>query len=279
MELPSDIAYLDIEVPEAPLVLAQPPSDPERLASCVAAIADRLSAATAPAILVDEDAGRYGVAAEITELAAKMQMAVASTGSAKAVIDETFPYYAGIYNGKASQPFTVKAVEGSDCLLTIGYRQIEVTTGDFTASLPVGTIRLRGHSMDVGEDNYQAVTLKEVLRGVIDAVPQVTSRPARQPAAAAAAAAATQPDRSAPLTQAAYWQALQGYLRPGDVLFTDNGTSYGIFGFHLPPDCTVVASVIWGSIGYSVGALLGTLTAAPQRRHLLFVGDGSFQET
>jgi len=47
----------------------------------------------------------------------------------------------------------------------------------------------------------------------------------------------------------------------------------------LPPDCTVVASVIWGSIGYSVGALLGTLTAAPDRRHLLFVGDGSFQET
>ena len=33
------------------------------------------------------------------------------------------------------------------------------------------------------------------------------------------------------------------------------------------------------SIGYSVGALLGTLTAAPGRRHLLFVGDGSFQVT
>ena len=120
------------------------------------------------------------------------------------------------------------------------------------------------------------MTLKEVLRGVIDAVPQVTSRPARQ---VAAAAAGTPADGSAKLTQAAYWQALQGYLRPGDVLFTDNGTSYAIFGFRLPPDCTVVASVIWGSIGYSVGALLGTLTAAPQRRHLLFVGDGSFQET
>ena len=120
------------------------------------------------------------------------------------------------------------------------------------------------------------MTLKEVLRGVIDAVPQVTSRPARQ---VTPAAAGTQADGSARLTQAAYWQALQGYLRPGDVLFTDNGTSYAIFGFRLPPDCTVVASVIWGSIGYSVGALLGTLTAAPQRRHLLFVGDGSFQET
>jgi len=28
-----------------------------------------------------------------------------------------------------------------------------------------------------------------------------------------------------------------------------------------------------GSIGYPVGALLGALKAAPDRRHLLFVGD------
>jgi indolepyruvate decarboxylase len=277
MELPSDIAYLEVQVPAEPLVLAQPASDPERLRSCVAAITGHLSAATSPAILVDEDAARYGVATEITELAAKMQTPVAATGPAKAVIDETFPHYAGIYNGKASEPSTVKAIEGSDCLLTIGYRPVEVTTGDFTASLPADTIRARGHSVDVGEDNYQAVTLKEVLRAVIDAVPQVTSRPARE--VGPATAPATGPGGSAKLTQAAYWPALQGYLRPGDVLFTDNGTSYGIFGFHLPPDCTVVASVIWGSIGYSVGALLGALTAAPQRRHLLFVGDGSFQET
>src|SRR5499425_1492660 len=33
MELPSDIAYLDIEVPADPLLLANPPSDPERLQS------------------------------------------------------------------------------------------------------------------------------------------------------------------------------------------------------------------------------------------------------
>jgi hypothetical protein len=88
------------------------------------------------------------------------------------------------------------------------------------------------------------------------------------------------PDGSAKLTQAAYWQAIQGYLRPGDVLFVDNGTSYALFGLKLPPNCTFIGSVNWGSIGYSVGALLGALTAAPDRRHLLFVGDdGSFQVT
>jgi indolepyruvate decarboxylase len=89
----------------------------------------------------------------------------------------------------------------------------------------------------------------------------------------------TRVDGSAKLTQTAYWQVIQGYLRPGDVLFVDNGTSYALFGLKFPPQCTFVGSVNWGSIGYSVGALLGSLTAAPDRRHLLFVGDGSFQIT
>jgi indolepyruvate decarboxylase len=276
MELPSDIAYLDIEVPADPLVLAEPASDPERLGSCVAAIAGRLSAAKSPAILVDADADRFGVAADLVELAEKVQAPVAVINTAKAVIDETFPHFLGIYNGKASAPHVREAIENSDCVLSVGYRPIEVTTGDFTSALPADTIRARGHSVDIGDDNYQAVTLKEVIRGVIDAVPRV---PHRAPSVVTAAVAHTPTDDSAKLTQAAYWQKIQGYLRPGDVLYVDNGTSYALFGLKLPPKCTFVGSVNWGSIGYSVGALLGALTAAPDRRHLLFVGDGSFQVT
>jgi indolepyruvate decarboxylase len=275
MELPSDIAYLDIEVPADPLVLAEPSSDPERLRSCIAAIAERLSAATSAAILVDADADRFGVASELMELAEKTQAPVAVINAAKAVIDETFPHYVGVYNGAASEPHTREAIETSDCLLAIGYRPIEVTTGDFSASLPANTIHARPYSVDVGDDNYQAVTLKEVLKGVTGAVAPSPNRPPRQ--AAAAVAARAHADGSAKVTQAAYWQAMQEYLREGDVLFVDNGTAFTLLGLRLPPKCSFVGSINWGSIGYSVGALLGALTAAPERRHILFVGDGSFQ--
>jgi indolepyruvate decarboxylase len=277
MELPSDVGYLDIEVPAEPLVLKHQPSDPERLKSCASEIAGRLSQAKKPAILADLDVDRFGVAGEVTGLAEKIQAPVAVVSTAKAVIDETFPHFVGVYNGKASDPRTIDAIENSDCLLSIGYRPIDLTTGDFTGSLPTNTIHARGRAVDIGADNYQAVNLREVLRAVIDAVPQVTSRAARH--VPASPLMENHADGSAKLTQAAYWQAIQSYLRSGDVLIAEDGTSYASFGLQLPPKCSFVSQVIWGSIGYTVGSLLGTLTAAPERRHLLFVGDGSFQLT
>jgi mannose-6-phosphate isomerase-like protein (cupin superfamily) len=68
-KLPSDISYLDIEVPAAPLDMAEPSADPERLKSCAAAIAARLSQAKSPAILVDQDVARYDAAPEVVALA------------------------------------------------------------------------------------------------------------------------------------------------------------------------------------------------------------------
>ena len=231
------------------------PSDPERLQSCTAAIADRLSQARSPAILVDLDTDRYGAAAEVVALAGKMQIPVAVATTAVAVIDQTFPYYAGIYNGAGSQPGVREAVEASDCLLSIGYRPIDLTTGDFTASLPADAIHLRGHAVDISQDNYQAVTLTDVLRGVTDAVPEVTNRATRQ--SAPAATVSDHGDGSAKLTQAAYWQAIQAYIRAGDVLIAEDGTSYASLGLRLPADCTVVSQVIWSGVGAPTLGLAG----------------------
>jgi indolepyruvate decarboxylase len=54
---------------------------------------------------------------------------------------------------------------------------------------------------------------------------------------------------------------------------------FGATSLTLPPDCTFVSQAVWGSIGYATASLLGTLLAAPGRRHLLFTGEGSFQLT
>lgn len=277
LELPSDIAYLDIEVPAEPLELAMPRSDPERLRTCADAIVARLTSARSPAILIDLDADRFDVAGELLDLAGKLRVPIAAINTAKGVIDETSPYFLGLYAGAASKPEVREAVEDSDCLLAIGVRQVDTTSGGFSDALPPGRIDVGGAAVDIGPDNYQAVYQKELLRRVADSASSRESadfRPAGQAQAPSAAVS------SGPLTQAAYWTMIQGFVREGDVLIAEDGTSEaGCWGLQLPPRCSFITQAIWGSIGYSVGAVLGTLLAAPQRRHLLFVGDGSFQLT
>lgn len=277
LELPSDITYLDVEVPVEPLEFATPPSDPERLSTCADAIVARLTSARSPAILVDLDADRFDVAGELLELAGKLQLPIAAINTSKGVIDETCRYFLGLYAGAASTPEVRKAVESSDCLLAIGVRRVDTTSGSFTDALPAGRIDARGDAVDIGPDNYQAVYLKELLRRVADSVP---SRESAYPRSAAATQAPSVTVPSGPLTQAAYWNMIQGFIREDDVLIAEDGTSEaGCWTLQLPPRCTFITQAIWGSIGYSVGSVLGTLLAAPERRHLLFVGDGSFQLT
>ena len=73
----------------------------------------------------------------------------------------------------------------------------------------------------------------------------------------------------------------QRFIRADDVVVVENGTSgAAIGGMRMPGGVKVVNQPIWGFDRlYTLPALLGTLMAAPERRHLLFIGDGSFQLT
>lgn len=67
-----------------------------------------------------------------------------------------------------------------------------------------------------------------------------------------------------------------------DIILTETGTSsFGLTNVPLPSRATYMAQVLWGSIGWSVGATLGAALAATEakedRRTVLFVGDGSLQ--
>jgi pyruvate decarboxylase len=91
-------------------------------------------------------------------------------------------------------------------------------------------------------------------------------------------------DSSETITQAWFWPTVGQFLKENDIIITETGTSnFGIWETKFPKGVTAVNQVLWGSIGYSVGACQGAALAArdagSSRRTILFVGDGSLQLT
>ena len=97
LELPSDISYIEIEVPEGPLQLTAVRSNHERLRAAVKAVLARLEEAKSPAFLLDLDADRFGVLGQVERLAKKLEMPAAVLNTCKAAFDETSPLFAGVY--------------------------------------------------------------------------------------------------------------------------------------------------------------------------------------
>jgi indolepyruvate decarboxylase len=213
------------------------------------------------------------------ELAERFRMQVATLNCAKGAVPENSPQFVGTYAGMASSPATREAIEGSDCLLTVGYRRVETTSGFFTDKLPASAIHLNSSYVDTAGRNYQGVYIAELLQSVVDsssgkvvATKKQLARPSKPPALVPS---------DDPLTQDAYWKAIQSFLRPGDVIVVEDGaSSAGMGRLTLPDDCTyITGAFVWCSIGYATGALLGAIFASPGRRHILLTGEGSLQMT
>jgi pyruvate decarboxylase len=91
-------------------------------------------------------------------------------------------------------------------------------------------------------------------------------------------------DKSDTITQAWIWPRVGQFLKENDIVITETGTAnFGIWETKFPKGVIALSQVLWGSIGYSVGATQGAALAArdagEKRRTILFVGDGSFQLT
>ena len=104
-------------------------------------------------------------------------------------------------------------------------------------------------------------------------------KPVPVPAAPAANPAC---DPSTPLKQEWMWRQLSNFLQEDDIVLTETGTSgFGINQCTFPNNTVSISQVLWGSIGYTGGAVLGAAFAAeeidPKKRVVLFIGDGSLQ--
>ena len=279
IQLPSDLVATEIPDIASPLDLRLPQSHSAGLSQAVSAIARRLAAAKRPALLIDADVDRFALAALVVRLAEAYGLPIASLAPAKGIVSDLHPHGIGSYRGAGSAPDVREAVEHSDCLIAIGSRLTDVSTGLFTHDFSAAfLIDVQPFEVTVGDTTYRRVMSRDLLEKLLFAGPKGASPPVPRPSAPADKP--DRPNQSGKLTQDSFWTRMQDFIRPGDVVLADTGTSsFAASALLLPENTIFVSQPIWGSIGYALPATLGTCLAEPDRRQLLFIGDGGFQMT
>ncbi|ECS9048889.1 indolepyruvate decarboxylase [Salmonella enterica subsp. enterica serovar Typhimurium] len=227
------------------------------------------------ALLADFLAGRFGLRPLLQRWMAETPIAHATLLMGKGLFDEQHPNFVGTYSAGASSKEVRQAIEDADRVICVGTRFVDTLTAGFTQQLPAErTLEIQPYASRIGETWFnlpmaQAVsTLRELCLECAFAPPPTRS--------------AGQPVRidKGELTQESFWQTLQQYLKPGDIILVDQGTAaFGAAALSLPDGAEVVLQPLWGSIGYSLPAAFGAQTACPDRRVILIIGDGAAQLT
>ncbi|KHO01095.1 Pyruvate decarboxylase/indolepyruvate decarboxylase [Metarhizium album ARSEF 1941] len=284
--LPTDIAQAKVEGArlDRPIDLSEPQNDPEKEDYVVDVIMKYLNAAKNPLVLVDACAIRHRVLPEVHHLLAKSKLPVFVTPMGKSAINEQLDNFGGVYAGNGSHPPEVKhIVESSDLIVSIGALKSDFNTAGFSyRTSQLNTIDLHSDHCVVRYSTYPGVRMKGVLQKIVKRIdPQKLNV---QAPPRVRNEAKEDRDESATITQAWFWPRLGEFLNANDVVVTETGTAnFGIWDVKFPPGVTALGQVLWGSIGWSVGACQGAALAArdtgEKRRTILFVGDGSFQLT
>ncbi|KAL1982457.1 hypothetical protein VTN96DRAFT_1304 [Rasamsonia emersonii] len=282
--LPMDIVQKKVEGErlKTPIDLTRPPNDPEKEEYVVDVILKYLHEAKNPIILVDACAIRHHVLDEVNDLieASGLPTFVAPMG--KGAVDETHRNFGGVYAGDGSNQGVREVVESSDLILSIGAIKSDFNTAGFTYRIgQLHTIDFHSTYVRVRYSEYPDINMKGVLRKVIQRMRKLNTRPI--PKITNAIPPAEQTSTDSTITHAWLWPTVGQWLRENDIVITETGTAnFGIWETRFPKGVTALSQVLWGSIGYSVGACQGAALAAKERnnrRTILFVGDGSFQFT
>jgi len=120
---------------ETPLSLTQPS---EKVAENTAlhAVVNAICKSKSPVVLVDSLILQFGLKTMVRSLLDNLQFPTFCPFMGKSVIQETKPYFHGVYNGKFSYPGIQKTVEDdSDLVIHVGPLPTDMNTGGFSAKI------------------------------------------------------------------------------------------------------------------------------------------------
>ena len=253
--------------------------DPQVIAEAADEAAHLLAAARRPIILAGVEIHRFGLQDKVLGLAEKHGLPIAATLLGKSVVPEKHPLYVGLYEGAMGHAEVTRFVEDSDCVLLLGAFMTDLNLGIFTAQLdPARCIYITSEQLRIRHHHYHHVPLGEFLDQLAARPIQVARR--EIPAAIRPQRAPFQLDPDRPLTIRRLIARLDEQIDADTIVIADIGDSlFAATELTIHQRTDFLSPAYYTSMGFSVPAALGALTARPTSRVVVICGDGAFQMT
>ncbi len=234
------------------------------------------------ALLADFLADRFGARQSLNSWLADVNLPHSTLLMGKGLLDETHPLFLGTYAGAVSDIKVRECIENADVLVMVGVWFVDTITAGFSQHIiQDNCIDIQPEQVRIGREVFSQipmVTAVEALHKLCQSLQNEWLQPVIIHPSITHPISEVVPQGW--LNQQIFWSHIQPFLRAGDIVVTDQGTScFGAASLKLPSGCTFIAQSLWGSIGFSLPAAYGAQVAQPQRRVILLVGDGAAQLT
>ncbi|EUC49429.1 hypothetical protein COCMIDRAFT_23005 [Bipolaris oryzae ATCC 44560] len=277
-----DKSLLDKKIDLAPQV------DEKAQEKAIDAITSAIAEAKQPTVVVDALVHRFGAIKEAQQVVKKLNVPFFSTNMGKGIVDESEETFVGVWNGEISTPGVKEVAKAADLVITLGYVPCDTNTAGFSRQLDEGkVIHINPFDVVVKGTSYPSTAIQPLLAALSAALPSTAQHSIAKPQL---------PPPRTPLdvdakhlTQSWLWPTIEAFLKSGDVVISETGTSNpGIGDITFPKDITLITQIYYGSIGFATAATLGAdlarreLEAVNKRnkgRTILVTGDGSMALT
>ena len=232
-----------------------------------------------PVILTGHEINSFKLHDELKAFVEATNIPIAQLSLGKGAIDETIDQYIGMYAGAISEDDVRNYVDSSDCIINIGAKLTDSATAGFSQKFDAKDMQIINHrNTDILNYHDEDIALSVWLKELQDL--GINKRNDEYKSYQHQYDVLVDEVTGNELTQKSLHSLMNQYLEPNDILLAEQGTSFfGAYEMHLPSKVSYIGQPLWGSIGYTLPALLGTQMADLDRRNILMIGDGSLQLT
>nr|WP_263314680.1 alpha-keto acid decarboxylase family protein [Mammaliicoccus sp. Marseille-Q6498] len=273
VHLPIDVAQTEIEIKNEyqPAELVN-----QEVSNYIEMIEQKLSAAKQPVIIAGHEINSFKLHEQLEQFVNQTEIPVVQLSLGKGAFNEESPYYMGIYDGSIAEEKIKNYVDNSDAILNIGAKLTDSATAGYSYEFDIDDVVMINHNNFKINETTAEFTLSNLVNGLLNIQYKNESHfPENNRAEKGNYTISDEP-----LTQETYFKMMQDFIGIDDIILAEQGTSFfGAYDLNLYKDNTFIGQPLWGSIGYTLPATIGTQMSNLYRRNILLIGDGSLQLT